>query len=95
MAGAADGGAWIDLVVDGEPMVSGLIGAVIEVDPDDFLIETGVRVGGWEGWADLEVRLSAWWRWRLWEPDAAAGEEEGERSEARAGPRRRIGASVF
>lgn len=86
---------WIDLVVDGEPMVSGLIGAVIDVDPDDFLIEAGVRVGGWEGWADLEVRLSAWWCWRLWEPDGAAGEEEGERSEARAGPRRRIGASAF
>lgn len=66
---------WFDLF-DGQPMISGLIGALVDVDPDDFLLQAGVRVGGWDGWADLEVRVSMWWRWRLWEPEGQAGNPE-------------------
>lgn len=56
---------WIDLIAEGEPMASVVAGAWIDVT-DDFAIEGGARVGGWEGWLDLEVRLAAWWRWQLW-----------------------------
>lgn len=66
---------WIDLVLDGEPMLSGLIGAVWDVS-DDFALQAGVRMGGWEGWLDVEARLSAYWVVPLWDASASAGHEE-------------------
>lgn len=56
-----------ELYVDvdgGEPYVSGLIGAVGTVT-EEFYLQAGVRVGGWEDYADLEVRLSSWIYWEL------------------------------
>lgn len=58
---------------DGEPYASGLVGAVIGVT-DDFLLQGGVRVGGWEDYLELEVRLSSWIEWELW--DAAPSPED-------------------
>ena len=40
---------WLD-VDDGEPTISGLIGAVGDVS-DEFALQGGVRVGGWEDWS--------------------------------------------
>ena len=57
---------WID-VDDGDPTVSGLAGVVVDVT-DDFLLQGGVRMSGWEGWADLEIRLSSWIEWEVCPP---------------------------
>lgn len=59
---------WLDLD-DGEPMISGLIGAVGDVS-DEVAIQAGVRMGGWEGYLDLEARLSFWFAWEVWDPEA-------------------------
>lgn len=97
---------WIDLVLDGEPMLSGLLGAVVDVT-DDFALQGGVRMGGWEDWLDLEVRLSAYWTVEVWNPNPGAdddeeGEGEGEgTAEAQArrrpseGPTRSAGSRLF
>jgi hypothetical protein len=58
---------WLDVTLDGEPQISSLLGAVIDLN-DEVALEAGVRMGGWEGWMDLEVRASVWWYWKLWEP---------------------------
>ena len=60
-------------VDDGEPYVSGLVGAVGDVS-DEFSLQGGVRVGGWEDYVDIEVRLSSWIYWGVW--DTAEDEEE-------------------
>lgn len=63
-------------VDDGEPYVSGLVGALWEVS-DEFALQGGVRVGGWEDYADLEVRLSSWIYWEVVEqPTEIHGEDE-------------------
>jgi hypothetical protein len=57
-------------VDDGEPYLSGLLGAVGDVD-DAFSIQAGARVGGWEGYLELEVRVSSWIYWEVWDPATA------------------------
>lgn len=54
-------------VDDGEPYLSGLLGAVGDVS-DEFSIQAGARVGGWEGYLELEVRISSWIYWEVWDP---------------------------
>ena len=73
---------------DGEPSASGLVGAVISVT-DDFALQGGVRVGGWEDHLELEVRLSSWIEWEVWD---AAVERQEERA-ARGVRARRGGGS--
>jgi hypothetical protein len=65
---------WID-VDDGDPTVSGLLGVVADVT-DDFLLQGGVRMSGWEGWADLEIRLSSWIEWEVCPPAADPDADE-------------------
>lgn len=67
---------WAD-IDDGAPTVSGLIGAVGSVT-DEFCIQAGARVGGWEDALELEVRLSTWIAWDL--GGAAESEEPTPRS---------------
>ncbi len=52
---------------DGEPYLSGLVGAVGDVS-DEFALQAGARVGGWEGYLELEVRVSSWIYWDVWDP---------------------------
>ncbi|MEQ8457109.1 MAG: hypothetical protein RLO52_03970 [Sandaracinaceae bacterium] len=56
---------WFDLD-DGVPMLSGLVGALIPIG-DEFALQGGVRMGGWEGWLDLEVRVSTWIYWDVFD----------------------------
>ncbi len=49
---------------DGEPYVSGLVGGLVEVS-EEFALQAAVRVGGWEDYAELEVRLSSWIYWEV------------------------------
>jgi len=58
-------------VEDDEPFVSGLIGAVADVS-DEFAVQGGVRVGAWQDYAELEVRLSTWVYWDAF----SAGDED-------------------
>ncbi len=60
-------------VNDGEPFVSGLLGVIGDVIVDEFSLQAGLRVGGWDGYAELEVRVSSWIYW-----DAFAGMAESE-----------------
>ncbi len=75
---------WIDLVVDGDPTLSGLLGAVWDVS-DDVALQGGVRMGGWEGWLDFEVRLSAYFAVPLWNPSPGASDEDEDDEHERAG----------
>lgn len=52
---------------DGEPYLSGLLGAVGDVG-DEFSIQAGARVGGWEDYLEFEVRVSSWIYWEVWDP---------------------------
>lgn len=70
---------WVD-VDDGDPTLSGLVGAIGEVS-DEFAIQGGVRVGGWEDTLDLEIRLSTWVYWELWDPNPGSDDEEDDEEE--------------
>lgn len=59
-------------VDDGEPYLSGLLGAVGDVT-DEFSIQAGARVGGWEDYLELEVRVSSWIEWEVWDPATVGG----------------------
>ncbi|MBX3271133.1 MAG: hypothetical protein KF729_12780 [Sandaracinaceae bacterium] len=70
-------------VDDGQPYASGLVGALLDIT-DDFLLQAGVRVGGWEDYADLEIRLSSFIGW-----DPAPGSrasDPGDEARARPAP---------
>lgn len=73
---------WFDLY-DNEPLISGLLGAVGDVT-DDFSIQAGVRVSGWEDFLDLEIRLSSWIEWEVWDPSGGADEEDEDDEESGA-----------
>ncbi|MCB9594722.1 MAG: hypothetical protein H6719_18525 [Sandaracinaceae bacterium] len=68
-------------VNDGEPYVSGLLGAIGDVS-DEFALQAGVRVGGTvdgeEEYADIEIRLSSWIYWEVIPQDEGEEEEEEE-----------------
>lgn len=75
---------WAEFYVDvddGEPYVSGLVGAYWTVT-DEFGLQGGVRVGGWEDYAELEVRLSSWIYWELVPQDEEEDGEEEDGEEA-------------
>lgn len=55
--------------------LSGLLGAVADLS-DDFSLEAGVRVGGFEDWLELEVRVAAWWAWELFDSNPAEDVDE-------------------
>lgn len=65
-------------VDDGEPYISGLVGLVGDVS-DEFSLQAGVRIGGAEDYADLEVRLSSWIYWEV--PGVVIDESDDEESD--------------
>lgn len=67
---------WAD-VDDGETTLSGLLGVIGDVS-DEFALQAGVRVGGSDGYLDLEVRLSSWIYWEPTPAEASAEEDEEE-----------------
>lgn len=62
---------------DGEPYVSGLAGAVLDVT-DAFALQAGVRLGGWEDSLEMEARLSSWIEWEVFDPTPTPAGSEGD-----------------
>lgn len=60
-------------------LLSGTIGTYIDAS-EDFSFELGARLGAWEDYAELEVRVSSWFDFQLsrQEDDEEDGEDEDE-----------------
>ena len=69
---------WFDLEVGDEgevPALSGLLGIVVDVS-DEFALQGGARVGGFDDRLDLEVRVSSWAAFELWDPSPPVDEQD-------------------